>query len=68
MYLKNGKEKKRGFQYVHDRDRDARIYDQINSYAQASMDHMSVLDWLSGSTPSLASQQAFPSVPIYTPR
>lgn len=30
--------------------------------------YMSALDWLSGSTPLLTSQQGFPSVPIYTPR
>lgn len=39
--LKNGKEEKK-FRYVHDRDRDARIYDQINSYAQAPLDYLYV--------------------------
>lgn len=45
MYIlkewQSGKEKKK-VRYVHDRDGDARIYDQINSYAQASMDHVYV--------------------------
>lgn len=44
MHLKNGKveKKKKKVRYVHDRDGDARIYDQINSYAQASMDHVCI--------------------------